>query len=147
MYDDEHEEYYQVPYVLDHLICSCEQPVYFTFQESQEARKNGGDVNDRTLKDTRILCKTCMKVVRYRVLRCRECHQYYLNMFQHPGKSKGGSVCYPCLDEKFPEFRELDDEYLDSRPSRVPPPTWFQPREPLNVAAVMADEIDLDFDF
>lgn len=147
MYDSEENYYSEVPYVLAHLICSCEQPVYFTFEEIQKSRKDGGDANDRTLQDKRILCKTCEKVARFRILRCSECHHYYLNLFSHPGKQRGGAVCYPCLDEKFPEFQELDDEYCNSKPSRVPPPAWFVPRPPLDVKAVMAEEINIDFDF
>lgn len=128
--------YYAFPYEISHLVCACEQPKYYSGTEmAQQARQPGFEHTSR--EDRMFLCKLCDKVARFRMLKCTDCNDYFFNFFEHPAKEKGGSVCYSCLDERSPDLEG----------HRWAGPAWFIPREPIDVKAVMAEEIDLDFDF
>lgn len=158
MYDDDDEvfgkrytnsvadRFYGVPYEWEHLVCICISPYY---GNPHEIIRNG---------ESLLKCRLCSKVRRYLFAICQGCKEFSPTVFQlELGKRCHREfLCYSCVTASKPcdhsECKESDRRYMEHFHSLIPlkdipPPEWLVKREPLDIQAVLSEEIDFSFDF
>ena len=125
---------WMIPYEYAHIVCTCETPKF-----PKESHKKGEIMK----------CANCDRCMRYYIAKCQRCSEPSFTSFKSPRKCKKVYLCYSCLTVEctHQECHSADNEWETFDTEEVPPPAWFVKREPLDIQAVLSEDLDLTFDF